>query len=60
MPLQALLPEETDSIVRAALKRVWTRLNETYPTEYSVIVFLHIISRLDDDYRQYSTQLILE
>lgn len=58
--IQELLPEETDIIVHTALKRVWTRLNETYPTEYSVIVFLHIISRLSDDYRQYGTRLILE
>jgi tetratricopeptide (TPR) repeat protein len=58
--IQALLPEETDALVHAALKRVWTGLKETYPTEHSVIVFLHIISRLDDDYRQYGAKLILE
>jgi hypothetical protein len=52
--------QETDAIVHGALKRVWTRLNETYRTEHSVIVFLHIISRLDDNYRQYGAQLILE
>jgi len=36
-----LLPEETDAVVHAALKQVWTRLDATYPTEHSVTVFLH-------------------
>jgi hypothetical protein len=58
--IQALLPEETDALVQGALKQVWTGLKETYPTEHSMIVFLHIISRLDDDYRQYGAKLILE
>jgi hypothetical protein len=45
---------------RDLTSHVWTGLKETYPTEHSMIVFLHIISRLDDDYRQYGAKLILE
>jgi len=31
-----------------------------HPREHAVVVLLHIISRLDDGYRQYATQIILK
>jgi hypothetical protein len=58
--VRALISDDADLIVRAALKQVWTKLGEIYATEPAVTVFLHIISLLDDPYRQYGTQLILE
>ena len=58
--LNTLIPDEADTIVQAALKELWTRLKEAYPSDRAVTVFLHIISQLDDAHRQYGTQLILE
>jgi hypothetical protein len=58
--IQALLPDESVDLVRAALQRIWEWLAQSQPREHAVVVFLHIISRLDDGYRQYATQLILK
>jgi hypothetical protein len=58
--LRALAPDQTDGAVKAGLDRVWAYLKETYAREEAVIIFLHIISRLDEDYRHHAVGLILQ
>ncbi|GLY83365.1 tetratricopeptide repeat protein [Actinoallomurus iriomotensis] len=57
--IKALMPGEATTLAQDALKRVWTGLGETYPSQHAVIVFLHIISCLDIGLRQYGTNLVL-
>jgi tetratricopeptide (TPR) repeat protein len=57
--LAAVDPDDADTIARAAIERVWKRMRDAYAVENAVIVFLHVISRLDESHRQYGMQLIL-
>lgn len=58
--LRKISPDEADGIIHATLDRVWKQMKKSYSTEVSVIVFLHIISRLDESNRQYAVRLILQ
>jgi hypothetical protein len=58
--LTSLMPDEVDQIVQEALKRLWRVLHKTYQTDRAVTVFMYIVSGLDERYRQYATQLILQ
>lgn len=58
--LKEITPDEADKITHAMLDRVWKQMKESYSTEGAVIVFLHIISHLDESYRQYAVRLILQ
>ncbi|OLB80075.1 MAG: hypothetical protein AUI14_08090 [Actinobacteria bacterium 13_2_20CM_2_71_6] len=57
--LNAIAPDEAESITHAALDRVWKRMKEAYSVEDAVTVFLHVISHLEESHRQYGVQLIL-
>lgn len=57
--LTMVLPDDADAIVHRALDRLWERLREDHPTDQAVIVFVHVISCLDEDHRRYGTRLIL-
>ncbi len=57
--LTAITPNDADSIIHAALDRVWKRMKEAYATEDAITVFLHIISDLEEAHRQYAVRVVL-
>lgn len=57
--LTMVQPDDVGTIVHTALDRLWARLRNDHPTDQAAIVFLHVISCLDEDYRRYGTRLIL-
>lgn len=55
----ALVPEHADEIVQKALATVWNYMAKAFGTHAATMVFLHVISKLDTEYRQYAVSLIL-
>jgi len=58
--VDGVFPEDADSLVYAALRHVWTRLQKNHPLESAVKAVLQIVGGLENKCRQYRTPLIPE
>lgn len=56
--LEGAVPEHAEGVVHSAIDSLWPTIKSTLPTEEAVTAFLQILSRLNDNYRQYGTHLI--
>jgi tetratricopeptide (TPR) repeat protein len=60
LALAELLPaEESHKIFSGALTQLWVHVGKTYQLHEAVLIFLHVISKLSDELRQFGANLVL-
>lgn len=57
--LTALAPEVSGAIIEAAIGGLWQYLIKRHSNEDAVLIFLHLVSKLDGSAREHAVDLVL-